>query len=43
MMDLLYANVKDAPPHDPLPGWSDHNLVHLLPDYPPRVRRALWN
>ncbi|KAI4902682.1 hypothetical protein NFI96_031745, partial [Prochilodus magdalenae] len=39
-IDLLYANVKDAYTATPLPplGKSDHNLVHLQPQYKPRVR-----
>lgn len=39
-LDLLYANVKDAYTSAPLPrlGCSDHNLVHLLNEYTPRVR-----
>ncbi|KAK2847603.1 hypothetical protein Q5P01_010602 [Channa striata] len=40
-LDLLYANVKDAYTSSPLPplGRSDRNLVHLRPEYTPRVRR----
>ncbi|KAK0137859.1 hypothetical protein N1851_025941 [Merluccius polli] len=40
-IDLLYANVKDAytaTPHPPL-GKSDHDLVHLQPQYTPLVQR----
>lgn len=41
IIDLLYANIKDAYTATPLPplGRSDHNLVFLQPLYTPRVRR----
>uniref|UniRef100_A0A8C7Z516 Reverse transcriptase domain-containing protein n=1 Tax=Oryzias sinensis TaxID=183150 RepID=A0A8C7Z516_9TELE len=37
----MYANVKDAYASNPLPplGRSDHNLVHLVPEYKPRAKR----
>ncbi|XP_032365422.1 uncharacterized protein LOC116680796 [Etheostoma spectabile] len=36
-LDLLYADIKDEYISSLLPplGRSDHNLVHLVPDYPP--------
>ncbi|XP_025758196.1 uncharacterized protein LOC112843545 [Oreochromis niloticus] len=41
ILDLLYANVKDAYSSSSLPtlGRSDHNLIHLTPRYVPIVRR----
>uniref|UniRef100_A0AAQ6IRP3 Reverse transcriptase domain-containing protein n=1 Tax=Anabas testudineus TaxID=64144 RepID=A0AAQ6IRP3_ANATE len=40
-LDPMYANVKDAYSSTALPplGKSDHNLVHLLPQYTPLVHR----
>uniref|UniRef100_A0A665T724 Reverse transcriptase domain-containing protein n=1 Tax=Echeneis naucrates TaxID=173247 RepID=A0A665T724_ECHNA len=40
-IDLLYTNVRDAYRATPLPplGKSDHNLVHLQPQYTPLVQR----
>ncbi|KAI2649597.1 RNA-directed DNA polymerase from mobile element jockey [Labeo rohita] len=41
IIDLLYANVRDAYSSSPLPplGRSDHNLIHLTPCYVPLVKR----
>lgn len=40
-IDLLYVNVRDAYRVTPLPplGKSDHNLIHLQPQYTPLVQR----
>lgn len=41
ILDLMYANTKDAYSSSPLPplGRSDHNLVRLQPIYIPMVKR----
>ncbi|KAL0151264.1 hypothetical protein M9458_053455 [Cirrhinus mrigala] len=41
IIDLLYANERDAYSSSPLPplGRSDHNLIHLTPFYVPLVKR----
>ena len=41
ILDLLYANTKDAYKSSPLPplGRSDHNLVYLQPVYKPLFHR----
>nr|XP_049609558.1 uncharacterized protein LOC125988413 [Syngnathus scovelli] len=40
-IDLMYVNVRDAYKATPLPplGKSDHNLIHLHPEYTPLVKK----